>query len=85
MLTQGQLAHTLFPLGGYTKEHIRAMARERNISVADKPDSQEICFVPDNDYGSFIRARAGKRSGRAILSICRARYWAGTEGFLITP
>ncbi len=61
MLTQEQLAHTLFPLGDYTKEHIREMARARGIGVANKPDSQEICFIPDNDYASFIKERAGNQ------------------------
>ncbi len=63
MLTQEQLAHTLFPLAGFTKQRIREMARERGLlTVADKPDSQEICFVPDNDYASFVRGRVGGRS-----------------------
>jgi tRNA (5-methylaminomethyl-2-thiouridylate)-methyltransferase (EC 2.1.1.61) len=62
MLTQEQLAHTLFPLAGFTKKIIREMARERGLlTVAEKPDSQEICFVPDNDYASFVRRRAGRR------------------------
>ncbi|WP_206812673.1 tRNA 2-thiouridine(34) synthase MnmA [Paradesulfitobacterium ferrireducens] len=63
MLTQEQLAHTLFPLGEYTKDHIRQMARERGlVGVADKPDSQEICFVPDNDYASFVQERVGQKT-----------------------
>ena len=53
-LTQSQLAHTLMPVGSYAKEEIRAMAQERGLPVAKKPDSQEICFVPDNDYAGFI-------------------------------
>ena len=48
-LTQEQLAHTLMPVGEYTKDEIRAMAGEAGLPVAHKPDSQEICFVPDND------------------------------------
>lgn len=60
-LTQHQLAHTLMPVGGYTKEEIRRIAREQHLPVAQKPDSQEICFVPDNDYAGFIdRAAGGK-------------------------
>lgn len=63
MLTQEQLAHTLFPLGEYSKDHIRHMARERGlVGVADKPDSQEICFVPDNDYASFVQERVGQKT-----------------------
>ncbi len=60
-LTQEQLAHTLMPVGDYTKEEIRAMAERMGLSVADKPDSQEICFVPDDDYPGFIRREAGDR------------------------
>ncbi len=54
-LTQEQLSHTLFPLGGYTKARIRDIAEERGLLNADKRDSQDICFVPDGDYASFIR------------------------------
>ena len=60
-LTQNQLAHTLMPVGEYTKDEIRAMAEEAGLPVAHKPDSQEICFVPDNDYASFIDREAGEK------------------------
>ncbi len=60
-LTQDQLAHTLFPVGEHTKEEIRAMAAEAGLPVADKPDSQEVCFVPDDDYAGFIEREAGCR------------------------
>ena len=53
-LTQHQLAHTLMPVGEYTKEEIREIAQRENLPVAHKPDSQEICFIPDNDYAAFI-------------------------------
>ena len=53
-LTQEQLAHTLMPVGAYTKDAIRAIAEEIGLGVAHKKDSQEICFVPDNDYAGFI-------------------------------
>ncbi len=53
-LTQYQLAHTRMPLGRYTKEEVRQMARKYGLPVAHKPDSQDICFVPDNDYAGFI-------------------------------
>lgn len=49
------LPHLLFPIGGYHKDEVRAMARELGLAVADKPDSVEICFVPDNDHAAFIR------------------------------
>ncbi len=54
-LTQHQLAHTLMPAGEYTKDEIRAIARRMGLTTADKPDSQEICFIPDHDYAGFIR------------------------------
>lgn len=59
MLTQEQLTHTLFPIGDFTKETIRAIASEKHLILKDKPDSQEICFIPGNDYISFIENRSG--------------------------
>jgi len=59
-LTQKQLAHTLMPVGEYTKDEIRQLAEEAGLLVANKPDSQEICFVPDNDYAGFIERTAGE-------------------------
>lgn len=53
-LTQEQLSHTLMPVGAYTKEQIRQMAESIGLEVANKPDSQEICFIPDHDYAKFI-------------------------------
>ena len=53
-LTQAELSKTLFPLGNYTKEKIREIAAQINLSVAEKPESQEICFIPDNDYRRFL-------------------------------
>ncbi len=53
-LTQEQLAHTLFPLGDLTKPAVRQIARESHLVLADKPDSQEICFIPGGDYKQFI-------------------------------
>ncbi len=60
-LTQHQLSHTLMPVGDYTKEEIRNIAREAGLPVAHKKDSQEICFIPDNDYAGFIDREAGER------------------------
>ena len=57
-LTQDQLERTMMPVGQFTKEEIRAKAESMGISVADKPDSQDICFIPDGDYASFVRANA---------------------------
>lgn len=56
-LTQEQLAHTLFPLGNFTKPEIRQKAADIGLLVADKPDSQEICFVADNNYKNFLDER----------------------------
>ena len=57
-LTQGQLARAIFPIGDRPKEAVREYARQRHLPVADKPDSQEICFIPDNDYATFVTARS---------------------------
>src|SRR5215475_2047529 len=55
-LTQEQLSRTLFPLGGMTKPEVRELARKHALVIAEKPDSQEICFVPGGDYKNFIDA-----------------------------
>ena len=64
-LTQPQLAHAMFPIGGWRKDAVRRYAQERNLPVADKPDSQEICFVPDGDHAGFVEARAPSGAGTA--------------------
>ena len=60
-LTQEQLSKTLMPVGEYTKDQIRTFAEELGLPVAHKPDSQEICFVPDGDYAKFIEENSGKK------------------------
>jgi len=55
-LTQEQLAHTLFPLGHMTKPEVREAARQHGLALAEKPDSQEICFIPGGDYKQFLTA-----------------------------
>jgi tRNA-specific 2-thiouridylase len=57
-LTQDQLASALFPVGELTKQQVRREAHRLSLRVADKPDSQEICFVPDGDYASFVARKA---------------------------
>lgn len=57
-LTQFQLEHTLMPVGAFTKEEIRQMAVDNHLPVANKPDSQDICFVPDGDYAGLIAKEA---------------------------
>jgi tRNA-specific 2-thiouridylase len=67
-LTQEQLEHAVFPVGGLQKEAVRGIARELGLPVADKAESQEICFVPDGDYAAFVerqRPEAG-RSGAIV-------------------
>lgn len=59
-LTQEQLKHTLMPVGEYTKDKVRAIAEEIGLKVAKKPDSMEICFIPDNDYAGFIHRNCGR-------------------------
>jgi tRNA-specific 2-thiouridylase len=66
-LTQEQLAHTLFPLGHLTKPEVREIARESKLALADKPDSQEICFIPGGDYKQFI-ANYLEEQGRPMPS-----------------
>jgi tRNA-uridine 2-sulfurtransferase len=57
-LTQAQLAHSVFPLGELEKTTVRELARKYGLRVSEKPDSQEICFVPNDDYAAVIDARA---------------------------
>lgn len=59
-LSQEQLAHTLFPLRDREKDEVRRLAKEAGLPVADKGDSMEICFVPDDDYIAFLNAEAGR-------------------------
>lgn len=56
-LTQHQIAHTLMPLGDYTKDQVRLKAAELGLRVADKAESQEICFVPDDNYRNFLKGK----------------------------
>ena len=58
-LTQYQLSHTLMPVGAYTKQEIREIAAKLGLNVASKPDSQDICFVPDNNYAAVVEREAG--------------------------
>ena len=62
MLTQEQLAHTLFPLGGLEKTQVRQLAEAHGLVNAHKHDSQDICFVPDGDYAAFIERTVGSPS-----------------------
>ena len=64
-LTQAQLARTLFPLGHLTKPEVREVARKRGLALAEKPDSQEICFIPGGDYKQFLTAYLEEQGERA--------------------
>ena len=66
-LRRSILPHLLFPLGGLRKEQVRAIAREAGLSVADKPDSVEICFVPDHDHAGLIRRRRPELETAGII------------------
>lgn len=57
-LTQEQLAHVLFPVGGLTKEEVRAIARQRGLPMAEQPESQDLCFLADGDYRRFLAHQA---------------------------
>ena len=61
-LTQNQLSKTLMPIGAYTKDEVRQIAEEIGLLVANKPDSQDICFIPDGDYAGFIDRCVGEAS-----------------------
>lgn len=67
-LSQPQLASAVFPVGGLDKHAVRAIAARRGLPTADKPESQELCFVPDDDYAAFVerRAPAADRSGPIV-------------------
>ena len=73
-LTQFQLKHTLMPVGAYTKEEIRAIANKLKLPVANKPDSQEICFVTNNNYAEFIKEYLEDEDNRRIIEEKRAHY-----------
>ncbi|MBI2482252.1 MAG: tRNA 2-thiouridine(34) synthase MnmA [Candidatus Vogelbacteria bacterium] len=65
-LTQSQLKNILFPVGGYTKEAVRKLARKSKLPNADKKDSQGLCFVGQVDVKDFLQAELGKKSGRVL-------------------
>jgi tRNA-specific 2-thiouridylase len=67
-LTQAQLSRTLFPLGTLTKPEVRDLARSRGLALAEKPDSQEICFIPGGDYKQFITAYLEEQGEQAPRS-----------------
>jgi tRNA-specific 2-thiouridylase len=70
-LNQEQLAQTLFPLGRVTKDHVRCAARDLNLKTKDKPESQDICFVLDNNYHSLLSERFGNCISPGLLKDTR--------------
>ncbi len=66
-LQRSILPHLLFPLGGYRKDEVRALARQAGLGVADKPDSVEICFVPGGDHAALIRERRPQRTTAGVI------------------
>jgi tRNA-specific 2-thiouridylase len=79
-LTQAQLAGALFPVGDRPKDQVRDYARRRRLPVADKPDSQEICFIPDNDYRSFVTRSVPDAAREGLIVDERGRVLGGHEG-----
>ena len=79
-LTQEQLAHSEFPLGEMTKQEVRAIARSRKLPVAEKPDSQEICFVPTGSYREFIDAYLAEQKKKSAAA---AGEVVSTEGVVL--
>ena len=65
-MTQAQLSRTLLPVGGYTKDEIRDMALDAGLITANKPDSQDICFIPLGDYREFLRQRTEGIPGEVV-------------------
>lgn len=81
-LTQEQLSRTLMPVGAYTKEEIRKIAEEAGLPVAHKKDSQEICFVPDNDYAGFIKNSTGKSISKGNFVLADGRVIGEHQGII---
>jgi tRNA-specific 2-thiouridylase len=85
-LRRDLLPHVLFPVGDFPKPEIRALARQHGLPVHDKPDSQEICFVPDDDYLAFVRDRRPERQTRGPIVDEEGHVLgehSGIEGFTI--
>jgi tRNA-specific 2-thiouridylase len=79
-LTQSQLARAVFPVGDRPKDAVRDYARLRKLPVADKPDSQELCFVPDHDYASFLGSHAPDLPAKGAVVDERGRVIGTHEG-----
>ncbi len=84
-LRSDQLRHAMFPLGGSVKADVRAEATERGLAVADKPDSHDICFIPDGDTRAFLTNKLGERPGALVDDETGAVLGAhtGVHGFTV--
>ncbi len=81
-LSQEQLAHTLMPVGAYSKEEIRRIAEKIGLPVAQKKDSQEICFIPDKDYAGFIERTSGKKMPKGSFVNTKGEILGEHQGLL---
>ena len=81
-LTQEQLSHLKLPLGEYTKPEIREIAEQNGFVTASKSDSQDICFVPDGDYGSFIERYTGKKYEKGDFTLSDGTFLGKHEGII---
>jgi tRNA-specific 2-thiouridylase len=79
-LTQAQLARAVFPLGDLDKDAVRDLARRLGLAVADKPDSQEICFIPDDDYATFVAKHAPDAARNGVIVDEQGRVVGGHAG-----
>src|SRR5205814_6034196 len=75
------LPHLLFPIGGYRKDEVRAIAREAGLAVAEKPDSVEICFVPDGDHAGLIHRRRPERDTVGVIRDTAGRVLGTHDGY----
>ena len=84
-LTADQLRHAMFPLGASVKGAVRAEAAARGLAVAEKPDSHDICFIPDGDTRAFLTRQLGERPGQLVDQITGAvlGVHAGVHGFTV--
>ncbi len=85
VLTTEQLAGTVLPLGDLTKDQVRALAAQRGLAVADKPDSHDICFIADGDTQGFLRQHLGEQPGQVVDALTGAVVGShdGAYGFTV--
>src|SRR5437764_5844680 len=82
-MTQKQLAHAVFPLGDMTKAEVREIARRLGLETAEKPESQEICFVPDGNYAAFVEKYARYEMNQADEGALKAGEITTAEGHVV--